>query len=265
MGFFCTYNLIDMKILLSPAKTINEKASIVGDYTIPIFENEAQKLVRELKKLKPNDLMNLMAVSAEIAELNRNRFKNWKKALSDDNYINYQVIRAFNGEVYRGFDIDSLEERFYPILQEKVRILSGLYGYLKPFDLISPYRLEMGTRFSYDDKTKNLYDYWKTKVTKALNKEIQSKESIINLASTEYFKVVDKETLKSNIITPVFKEFKNGKYSVVMMYAKHARGAMARHIVTNEIDHVETLKLYSVDGYSFDDKLSTVDEWVFVR
>lgn len=265
MGFFITRNLIEMKILLSPAKSINDKVSIVGDYTIPVFESDAQKLVKELKKLKSIELMDLMSVSAEIAELNRIRFKNWKKALSDQNQSYIQVIRAFTGEVYRGFDVESLNPEFYSKLQEKVRILSGLYGYLKPFDLISPYRLEMGTRFRYDEKTKNLYDFWKTKVTKALNSEVNPHDIIINLASNEYFKVLDTSKIKSKIITPVFKEFKNGKYSVVMMYAKHARGAMARHIVTSNIEDLELLKLYSTDGYCFDAKLSTQDEWVFVR
>ena len=152
-----------------------------------------------------------------------------------------------------------------PKLNEDVRILSGLYGILKPLDLIYPYRLEMGTRFSCKEDQKNLYEFWGDKVTKALKKELQKDEVIVNLASTEYAKVIKVNLLKNKIITPIFKEFKNGQYSVVMMYAKHARGAMTRYLVEQHITDIEQLKLYDVDGYQYNDLLSSENEWVFTR
>jgi cytoplasmic iron level regulating protein YaaA (DUF328/UPF0246 family) len=254
-----------MKVLLSPAKSINENCQIIGDYTLPIFENDAQKIVRKLKKFKTTEIMNLMSVSAEIAQLNVNRFKNWTKAESSENNQFFQTIRAFSGEVYRGFNTESISLDNLEKVNDTIRILSGLYGYLRPFDLISPYRLEMGTKFSPDLKSKNLYDFWNSKVTNALNKELTLGEEVINLASAEYYKVIVQKKIKSRIITPIFKEFKNGQFSIVMMYAKHARGSMARYIIDQDIKDSEKLKFYNTDKYSFDDKLSTENEWVFVR
>ncbi len=254
-----------MKVLLSPAKSINENAQIIGDFSVPTFENDAKKLVQKLKKLKTAELIDLMSVSAEIAKLNVNRFKSWTKSGTDETRQYFQAIRAFSGEVYRGFNIESVPAEELIRVNDTIRILSGLYGYLKPFDLISPYRLEMGTKFTPDLKSKNLYDFWSAKISKEISKEMHSDEAIINLASAEYFKVIDQKKIKSRIITPIFKEFKNGKFSIVMMYAKHARGAMARYIIEYDIQDCESLKLYNVDGYSFDDKISTENEWVFVR
>jgi cytoplasmic iron level regulating protein YaaA (DUF328/UPF0246 family) len=148
---------------------------------------------------------------------------------------------------------------------DQILILSGLYGILKPMDLLVPYRLEMGTSWQITPKVKNLYQFWGKKLAQQLNLELGKEDVIINLASAEYFKAIDKKTLKSTVITPVFKEFKNGEYKIVMMYAKHARGAMARYIVKNKIETAEELKLYSIDGYSFDVNQSTVAEWVFTR
>ena len=254
-----------MIILLSPAKSFNERPICRGNSSIPLFENEAQQIVKSLKKLNAEKIGNLMSISKELAMINELRFKTWDMANSDNNKNYLQAIRAFSGEVYRGFEAESLVDSQFESVQNQIRILSGLYGVLKPFDLISPYRLEMGTKFSPNTKAKNLYEFWKAKVTKALNSEIQKDEIIINLASTEYFKVIDQKTIKSRIITPTFKEFKNGKPSIVMMYAKNARGKMGRFIVNEQLTDVENLKLYNQDGYFFDEKSSTDNEWVFIR
>jgi cytoplasmic iron level regulating protein YaaA (DUF328/UPF0246 family) len=254
-----------MKILLSPAKSMNEEAKIKGFHSIPQFEDDSQKLVNQLKKLSAKKIADLMSVSSELAQINDHRFKNWSKANSNENVQYLQALRAFTGEVYRGFDALSLKEDQCESAHNSIRILSGLYGILKPFDLISPYRLEMGTRFSPNSKCKNLYEFWSDKVTDCLMEELESDEPIINLGSTEYSKVVNFKRIPNITITPIFKEFKNGKYSIVMMYAKNQRGRMARYLIENTIKSVEELKIYNLDGYSFDDKLSTENEWLFIR
>ncbi|MBU3658629.1 MAG: peroxide stress protein YaaA [Flavobacteriales bacterium] len=253
-----------MKILISPAKSIDEKALKSSVSTIPIFQNEAQKIVKNLRNSKVEDLKKLMSISEDLAQLNWKRYKNWKKSTSEDQAL-ITAGFAFSGEVYRGLDLSSLSEKELEIANKDLRILSGLYGILKPSDLIYPYRLEMGTRFSPIEDQKNLYEFWKDKIAKTLKKELEKDEVIINLASNEYFKAVDIQQLKNRIITPVFKEFKNGKFTIVMMYAKHARGSMARYLIQNQLTNIEELKLYNIDGYSFDSNQSNENEWVFVR
>ena len=253
-----------MKILISPAKSINEKAIKSSDSTIPMFQNEAQKIVKNLRKLKVDDLMQLMSISEDLAQLNWNRYKNWKKSDSESEEL-ISAGFAFSGEVYRGLDLASLNSEELEIASKNLRILSGMYGILKPNDLIYPYRLEMGTRLSPIEDQKNLYEFWKDKIAKTLKKELEKEELIINLSSNEYFKAIDIQQIKNRIITPIFKEFKNGNFSIVMMYAKHARGAMARYLIQNVITDIEELKLYNIDGYSFDTNQSNENEWVFVR
>lgn len=253
-----------MKIILSPAKNINELAFRIDESTFPVFEKEANFLVKDLKKMKKPDLQRLMGISIDLAEQNWLRFKQWKKA-SLDPASTLTAMRAFSGEVYRGFNIESLDEKHYGKLNQQIRILSGLYGILKPLDLIHPYRLEMGTNYSPKPDQKNLYEFWGDKVTKALKKELSKEEVIINLASSEYSKVIQQKLLKNKIITPIFKEFKEGKYTIVSMYAKHARGAMARYLIETDLNDVEDLKLYQTDGYRYDDLQSTATEWVFTR
>ena len=254
-----------MKILLSPAKSINEDVKIDGITSVPIFEDEAEKLVNQLKKLSAKKIADLMSVSTELAQINDYRFKNWSKANSSKQVQYLQALRAFSGEVYRGFDANSLKEDQYESVQSSIRILSGLYGILKPFDLISPYRLEMGTKYSPNSKNKNLYEFWSNKLTKHLLDQLETNEPIINLASTEYSKAINFKSISNPTITPIFKEFKNGKYSIVMMYAKQQRGKMARFLVDKPLMEIEDLKTYHLDGYSFDEKLSTEKEWVFIR
>jgi len=253
-----------MKILISPAKSIDEKALKSSVSTIPIFQNEAQKIVKNLRNLKIDELKDLMSISEDLAKLNWKRYKNWKKSTSESDEL-ITAGFAFSGEVYRGLEIASLNSEELEFANQNLRILSGMYGILKPTDLIYPYRLEMGTRFSPIDEQKNLYEFWKDKIAKTLKKELEKEEVLVNLASHEYFKSVDIQQIKNRIITPVFKEFKNGKFSIVMMYAKHARGAMARYLIQNQFAKIEELKLYSVDGYAFDANQSTENEWVFVR
>jgi hypothetical protein len=232
--------------------------------SIPHFLEEAKMLVNSIKGLTVSELMERMHISREIAELNYIRYQNWQpsKALSDDIQ---PCSFLFNGEVYKALEVRSWSKSDLLRAQERLLILSGLYGVLKPLDLISPYRLEMGTRWAPNHHSKNLYAFWKEKLTTYLVSRLGDSEVVIDLASTEYSKVIDWKRINVPVITPVFKEFKGGKYTTVMMYAKHARGSMARYIIQEKIIHSEQLKSYAVDGYSFDDKLSSVKEWVFVR
>lgn len=252
-----------MKFILSPAKTILENPETPEFLSsIPSFQKESSNLVSKLKKLSAKKLKNLYDVSQDIADLNHHRFQNW---ISSDQKNDALIPCgfAFNGEVYRGLNIQSLSKKELTYLNENLRILSGLYGILKPFDLIYPYRLEMGTKIQLTPEIGNLYQFWYDKITNYLNQEEQYE--IINLASSEYFKVIQQKKLKANFITPIFKEFKNGEYKVVMTYAKHARGEMVNFAALKNITKSEDLKHFDVLGYSFDDKQSSPNEWVFVR
>jgi uncharacterized protein len=254
-----------MKILLSPAKSIDTNVHVAEfAYTFPSFHKEAEFLASKLAQLSEKKIMELMSVSLQIAQLNVNRYQKFQltHTITKDNK---PAAFIFTGEVYRGLDISTLKHELYHEAQNKIRILSGLYGILKPFDLIYPYRLEMGTSWQISPKTKNLYAFWGDKVARELSSEMRENETVINLASNEYFKVLPKNSIQQRIITPTFKEFKGDKYATVMMYAKHARGAMSRYIIENKIEDAEDLKLYNVDGYRYHEGLSTEHEWVFTR
>lgn len=254
-----------MKVLISPAKSIEIKeVECPVPFSVGFYLKESSQLINKLKKITPKKIESLMHVSTDLAQLNYSRFQNWTEPITKNDAVS-PAIFAFNGEVYKGFNAASLSQEELISTQNTVRILSGLYGILKPLDLLFPYRLEMGTKWAVTPKQKNLYQFWGAKLSRYLNDEMEKGEVIINLASTEYFKAIDKKVLKHKVITPVFKEFKNGEYKIVMMYAKHARGVMARYIVTGKIENPETLKLYNVDGYSFDVNQSTDNEWVFTR
>jgi uncharacterized protein len=254
-----------MKILLSPAKSIDTNFDAPKySFSFPVFHHEAEQLAGKLAKLSEKKIMTLMDVSASIAQLNVERYQQF--ALTNEpTEQNKPAAFIFTGEVYRGLSMATLDKKYFEVAQSKIRILSGLYGVLKPFDLIYPYRLEMGTSWQITPKTKNLYTFWGDKVAKQLSSEMHENDTIINLASNEYFKVLPKNSIKQRIITPVFKEFKGDKYSTVMMYAKHARGAMARYIIENQIENAIDLKLYDVDGYRYHEDLSSENEWVFTR
>lgn len=254
-----------MKILLSPAKSLNEDCEFPQvEFTTPLFAKEAKQLAGKLKKLKKKQVMELMHVSAAIAELNVDRFKNWYLSEEPTKEVRPAGFLFF-GEVYKGLDFPTLSSATQEKAQERLRFLSGMYGMLRPFDLMHPYRLEMGTKFAANAKAENLYEFWGNKLTKQLEKETEKNELIVNLASGEYAKAIQWKTIKRPHITPVFKEFKNGEYKIVAIFAKHARGAMARYLLQNDIKTADGLKGFDTDGYKFDANQSSDQEFVFTR
>jgi cytoplasmic iron level regulating protein YaaA (DUF328/UPF0246 family) len=256
---------IHMKIVLSPAKSIDYKPiDNLPETGIAPFLSEAERLIKKLQKMTPENLSKLMGISAGLAEMNAERYQNWESPLAISDKV-FPAIAGFNGEVYRGVGVRSLSKESMEYLGNNLRILSGLYGILSPTDLIYPYRLEMGTKLDVTPTIGNLYTFWGSKISEFLNKEMEEGEALINLASIEYFKAIDKKTLNAHVITPVFKEFRNGELKVVMTYAKNARGAMTRYMANNQISNPEELKGFDYDRYSFDVNASTESEWVFTR
>jgi uncharacterized protein len=254
-----------MKILISPAKSLDYARQFkTPETTQALFLKEAEEITGKLRKLSIKKIGELMHLSPQLAELNYERYKNWESPL-ELNKTAQPAINVFTGEVYKGLDVDSFSSNDYKRAQQDLRILSGLYGILKPLDLMYPYRLEMGTKWQVNAKAKNLYQFWGDKVTDALIAELKPNEPIINLASTEYSKVIQFKKIDNPVITPVFKELKGDKFQVVMMYAKHARGAMARDIIQQNYKNINDLKGYNVGGYSYNEGMSTENEWVFVR
>ncbi|PWG06445.1 peroxide stress protein YaaA [Polaribacter aquimarinus] len=252
-----------MKIIISPAKSLDFESKVPTSlYTQPRFLEQSEKLNKKLKTLSRKKLSDLMSISDDLARLNYERNQEWNTPFTPDN--SKQAIYAFTGEVFRGIDVNSLSSEKLPILQDRLRILSGLYGLLKPLDLIQPYRLEMGTRLKVGRRD-NLYKFWDDTVAKALNEELSDNELLINLASSEYFKVIPKKVLKVPMITPVFKDFKNGQYKTIMTFAKKARGLMVRYIIDNNIKTIEELKGFDVENYRFSEEMSSETELVFTR
>jgi cytoplasmic iron level regulating protein YaaA (DUF328/UPF0246 family) len=253
-----------MKIVISPAKSLDYESPLrTNQSTVSSFIKEANLINKQLKKQKPKKLMELMDISDKLADLNWQR--NQERDL--DNFTaenSRQAIYAFNGDVYIGLDIKTLPTEKLDVLQDKLRILSGLYGLLKTLDLMQPYRLEMGTKFPIG-KSKNLYDFWKSKITKELNKELTKGELFINLASNEYFDAVDVKALKVPVITPEFKDYKDGKLKMISFFAKKARGLMVRYIIDTNAETIDDLKGFNYDGYAFDGNLSKGDRLVFTR
>lgn len=252
-----------MKIIISPAKSLDfESAVPTSLHTQPRFLDKSVKLNKKLKSLSKSKLSNLMKISDDLTSLNYERNQTWQTPFSINNAK--QAIYAFTGAVFQGIDVNSLSEEKIPLLQENLRILSGLYGLLKPLDLIQPYRLEMGTRLKVGT-SENLYQFWNDAIANALNEELADGELLVNLASTEYFKVIPKKILKVPMITPVFKDFKNGQYKTIMTYAKMARGSMVRYIIENNVKTIEDLKGFNVDKYRFSEELSEGNDLVFTR
>ena len=252
-----------MKIIISPAKSLDfETDAPTPTHTIPEFLEASAKLNKKLKSFSRKKLSDLMKISEDLAALNYERNQQWDAHFTLENAK--QAIYAFTGEVYRGIDATTLPKDKTSVLQDKLRILSGLYGMLKPLDLIQPYRLEMGTKLKVG-KTENLYQFWGTALAEILNEEMEDNELLINLASAEYFKVLPKKVLKTKMITPVFKELKNGQYKVVMTYAKKARGLMVRYIIEEGVNTLEELKAFRSEGYGYSDVLSSEYELVFTR
>jgi cytoplasmic iron level regulating protein YaaA (DUF328/UPF0246 family) len=252
-----------MKIIISPAKSLDfETPAKVKEYTQPSFLEQSEKLNKKLKTLSRKKLSELMKISDDLASLNYDRNQSWNLPFEPENAK--QAIYSFTGEVFRGIDVMSLEDDKVAVLQDKLRILSGLYGLLKPLDLIQPYRLEMGTKLKVGRKD-NLYQFWGDTLAKTLNDELKDDELLINLASTEYFKAIPKKVLKVPMITPVFKDFKNGKYKTIMTFAKKARGLMVRYIVNNNVETLEELKGFNSEGYGFSEEMSSEYDLVFTR
>lgn len=252
-----------MKIIISPAKSLDfENKATTTQYSQPRFLEQSEKLSKKLKTLSRKKLGELMKISDDLSSLNYDRNQQWQPPFTIDNAK--QAIYSFTGEVFRGIDVTTLSEDKIPTLQNKLRILSGLYGLLKPLDLIQPYRLEMGTKLKVG-RTENLYKFWDTTLVDSLNAELSENELLINLASTEYFKALPKKVLKVPMITPVFKDLKNGEYKTIMTFAKKARGLMVRYIIENNIETIDDLKGFDVNGYGFSEAMSSENELVFTR
>ena len=252
-----------MKIVISPAKSLNFESKVPNsNFTQPIFLQQAERLNRILKKKSPRSLSKLMSVSAALGELNYERNQNWHLPFTPENAK--QAVYAFTGEVYRGIDVNSMPLEDVDVLQDKLRILSGQYGILKPLDLMQAYRLEMGTSLKVGVKP-NLYKFWGGQITDFLNDELEANELFLNLASKEYYKVIQQKALKGKVITPVFKDFKNGEYKMIMTFAKLARGLMVRYIIDHKVEDIDGLKGFNYNGYAFDANLSTETELVFTR
>ena len=254
-----------MLTVLSPAKTLDyETAPITQSATLPRFMDQSALLVEDARGLNPDDIRALMGVSEQIAHLNHERFMNWQSESTSDNAK--QAVLAFKGDVYTGLQAETLSEDDLDFAQTRLRILSGLYGLLRPLDLMQPYRLEMGLRFT-NQRGKNLYEFWGEQLTDTLNADLVSAktEVLINLASNEYFKAVKPKLLNADIITPQFKDLKNGQYKMISFFAKKARGLMARYIIDNRITEPEALKSFSEAGYYYSDEQSQGDQWVFLR
>ena len=252
-----------MKVLLSPAKSLDFKSQLPTEKNSDLcFQKEAEYLNSILKRKSPEDLSQLMGVSSKIADLNYERNNDWSLPFTKKNAR--QAVYAFSGDVYRGLDAYSVDDDKIDFMQNSVRIISGLYGLIKPLDLIQPYRLEMGTKLSFDNN-KNLYEYWRERITNQLNSELSKDELVLNLASNEYFKAVDTKVLKSDVYSANFKEFKDGNYKTIAIFSKKARGMMTRYIIENNITDISSLKSFNYDGYVYHENLSSEKELIFSR
>lgn len=250
-----------MLILISPAKTLDYSVPSIKSHSLPEFQSDTQSLVRIMKKKSAAEISGLMDISDSLANLNEERYKTFQKEYNFEN--SKQALLAFKGDVYTKIDVDQYNEADFDFAQKHLRILSGLYGLLKPLDLIQPYRLEMGTKLE-NRKGKNLYEFWDKKIAKAINKVAQG-ETIVNLASQEYFKAVDQKSLKSPLVTIHFKEYKDESYKVVGFFAKQARGMMTNFAIKNRIIEPQDLKSFNQEGYEYSENLSSKTDWVFVR
>ncbi len=253
-----------MKIVISPAKSLDFESKLPTDrHSEFSFTKEAERLNEILQKKSPRSLSKLMSISDNLGTLNWQRNQDWSLPFTSKNAR--PAVYAFNGDVYTGLDAYNLPKEKLDQLQSSLRILSGLYGILKPLDLIQPYRLEMGTKLPIGTK-KNLYDFWKKKITQTLNDELEENELFLNLASNEYFSAIDKKELKVPVITPQFKDFKDGKLKMISFFAKKARGLMVRYIIDTDAKTIDDIKGFDYDGYGYSEEHSTKEnEFVFIR
>ncbi|MDG2171255.1 MAG: peroxide stress protein YaaA [Gammaproteobacteria bacterium] len=252
-----------MLVVISPAKKLNENCdkNLISKYTVPPYLENSKKIVSTLKTYSVSKLSKLMNISDKISSLNYERYIKWSLPFSRDNA--HPALLLFQGDVYKGIEAESFEEEDFLFAQKSLRILSGLYGILKPFDLIQPYRLEMGTQLKIG-KYNDLYDFWRDNITNAINKDNNS-DYLINLASVEYFKSINQKNLKSKLINISFKEKRDGNYKIIGIYAKKARGLMSRYIVKNKITDPKQIKKFREDSYTYNKTLSSDSEWVFTR
>lgn len=250
--------------VISPAKLLDDSTHYPDlNCTQPVFQDEAAYLVSKLKKCSAAELSELMELSAKLGEENKRRYAEWHLPFTHANA--HPAVLMFKGEVYRGLKAEEFSKKELDFAQDHLRILSGLYGVLRPLDLVMGYRLMMGTPFSPDKKTKNLYAYWGTKIAEQLAESLAPKGVLVNLASSEYFKAVDLKSLNRRVVTCEFKERKGDKYSVVSTYAKHARGMMARFLIENKIKKADDLKAFEMENYKFNASLSSDNQWIFTR
>ncbi|MGF1588026.1 MAG: peroxide stress protein YaaA [Pleurocapsa sp.] len=259
-----------MLILISPAKTLDfETPARIDRFSQPELLSQTQVLVKQLQKLSAPEITSLMKISDKLGGLNASRYQTWQP--KSDRTNAKQALLAFQGDVYQGMNVDRFEQQDFDFAQEHLRILSGLYGVLRPLDLIQPYRLEMGTKLTHA-KLQNLpastlYEFWADKLTQAINRQLVKLEhqTIVNLASHEYFRAVKPKLLTGNIVTPVFKDWKNNQYKIISFYAKKARGMMAAYMIKHRLKNIEDLKNFQEAGYSYSAEFSEGNSLVFIR
>lgn len=255
-----------MLVLLSPAKKLDyDTVALTDKYSEPDMLRDAEYLINKLKKFSTRKIGKMMQISPALAELNYQRYQNFHTPFTPETAK--QAILVFKGDVYLGLDAGSFDDTDFTFAQNHLRILSGLYGLLKPLDLMQPYRLEMGSHFAVTAKLKNLYLFWGEKITQAVNRDLEAQghNVLINLASNEYFKSVKAKEIRGKIITPSFKDLKNGQYKPVFLWVKQARGMMARYIVRNRLTNVEDAKGFNMNGYHYNEEMSNGAHWVFTR
>ena len=252
-----------MKILLSPAKSLDFTSALpTAQFSMPAFEKESAAVMKVLKKKSAKQLAELMDLSIKLAELNKERNRAWEQPFTPENAR--PALYAFAGDVYTGLEAYTLAESSFDLAQNQVRILSGLYGILRPFDLIQEYRLEMGTSLPIG-KAKNLYEFWKTKLSKALRAELEPGELLVNLASKEYFSVLDAKQFAAELVTADFYDFHQGQYKMISFFAKKARGMMARYLIDSQAKTLDDIKGFTYGGYQYDANQSTDKRLVFTR
>lgn len=254
-----------MLLVISPAKTLDyETKPQTRTFTLPDYLDESQRLIDRARQWSALDIAEVMQVSMKIAELNFDRFEVWHTPFTQENAK--QAVLAFKGDVYTGLDATTFRAADFTFAQKHLRILSGLYGLLRPLDLMQAYRLEMGRKVD-TERGKNLYEFWGERITEGLNQQMKKLKSpyLINLASNEYFKAVKPKLLDGEIITPEFKDWKNGQYKMMGVYAKKARGQLSRFVIQNQITEPEAMKTFNVDGYTFNVSMSSASKWVFTR
>ena len=253
-----------MLMVISPAKTLDYESPLATEtHTQPKFLDHACELIDQLKELEPHQVSNLMSISEKLGQLNAERFQSWHTPFSLDNAR--PAALAFKGDVYTGLAAETFSEDDFAFAQDHLRMLSGLYGLLRPLDLMQPYRLEMGTKFE-NTRGKDLYAFWGSILTEELNRLLAADDGVlVNLASNEYFKSIKKKELDARLVTPQFKDWKNGQYKMISFYAKKARGLMCRFAIENRITQADDLKGFNLEGYYFSEEQSEGDNWVFLR